>query len=52
MWTYKIEPIPESGEERLWRVAVYKDGELENYDIEGVTYEVAQDRVNQLKRDS
>ncbi|MDQ3748074.1 MAG: hypothetical protein M3367_03510 [Acidobacteriota bacterium] len=41
--------MTETGEKRLWRVAVYEDSKLMNYDIENVTYEVAVARAKAIQ---
>ncbi len=44
MWKAKVEPMTETAvddEQRLWKVAVYQNGEYMNNQAEGVTHEQA-----------
>jgi len=38
----KAEPMLESGEKRLWRVAIYKNGKFQNHHCEGLSHEEAE----------
>ena len=37
MWSVTVETVTETGEQRLWKVAVCQNGELMNYDVENLT---------------
>ena len=49
MWTARVEAMTETGENRLWKVAVYNNGKLMNYDVENLTYEQTVARPKELQ---